>query len=163
MAFRFDASSYESAKDALKTELQNEFNFNNQPIEANENELILATSTGDSDANNDSIWIDFDTSVTSASASNSQVSSSIITLRQYLEKRFIPRNECPLKWWQTRALLYPELSNLAAKYFSEMATSVPSERTFSKLGQILSERRSSIQPKRMEKILFLNINQRFLS
>ncbi|CAB3222666.1 unnamed protein product [Arctia plantaginis] len=63
LAFRFDASSYESAKDALKTELQNEFNFNNQPIEANENELILATSTGDTDANNDSIWIDFDTSV----------------------------------------------------------------------------------------------------
>lgn len=33
---------------------------------------------------------------------------------------------------------------------------------FSKWGQILSERRSSIQPKRMEKILFLNMNQRFL-
>ncbi|CAH2101177.1 unnamed protein product [Euphydryas editha] len=27
LAFRFDASSYESAKDALKTELQKEFNF----------------------------------------------------------------------------------------------------------------------------------------
>ncbi|XP_045766856.1 E3 SUMO-protein ligase ZBED1-like [Maniola jurtina] len=162
LAFRFDTSSYESAKDALKTELQNEFNFHKQPIERNENESTLAIYTGDTDADNDSLWKDFDALATSASASNSMVSSSIITMRQYLEERIIPRNECPLKWWQARAILYPELSNLAEKYLSVMASSVPSERTFSKSGQILSERRSSIQPKRMEKILFLNMNQRFL-
>lgn len=161
LSFRFDASSYESAKDALKTELQNKFNFQKQSIEPNEN-TTLAISIGDTDADNDSIWKDFDALATSASTSNSIVSSSIITMRQYLEERIIPRNECPLKWWQARALLYPELSNLAEKYLSVTATSVPSERTFSKSGQILSERRSSIQPNRMEKILFLNMNQRFL-
>lgn len=163
LAFRFDASSYESAKDALKMELQNEFNFHKQSIEPNENDSTLAICTGNTDADNVSIWTDFDTLVaTSKSASNSVVSSSIITMRQYLEECIIPRNECPLKYWQARAILYPELSSLAEKYLSVMATSVPSERTFSKSGQILSERRSSIQPKRMEKILFLNMNQRFL-
>ncbi|GBP41625.1 Zinc finger BED domain-containing protein 1 [Eumeta japonica] len=162
LAFRFDASSYESVKDALKTELQNEFNVHKQSKEPNENESTLAIFTGFTDAGNDSIWKDFDALATSESTSNSIVSSSIITIRQYLEERIIPRNECPLKWWQARAILYPELSNLVEKYLSVMVTSVPSERTFSKSGQILSERRSSIQPKRMEKILFLNINQRFL-
>lgn len=150
-----------SAKDALKTELQNEFNVHKQIEKPNEQETT-AVSTGGTDDDNDSIWKDFDALATSASTSNSVVSSSIITMRQYLEERIIPRNECPLKWWQARAILYPELSNLAEKYLSVMATSVPSERTFSKSGQILSERRSSIQPKRMEKILFLNINKRFL-
>nr|XP_022920550.1 zinc finger BED domain-containing protein 1-like [Onthophagus taurus] len=164
LAFRFDALSYKSAKDALKTELQNEFNSHQESTEPTENESTLAISTGDTDIDNDCIWKDFDALATSASATNctNSVSSSTITMRQYLEERIIPRNECPLKWWQARAILYPELSNLAEKYLSVMATSVPSERTFSKSGQILSERRSSIQPKRMEKILFLNMNQRFL-
>ncbi|KFM76799.1 hypothetical protein X975_12315, partial [Stegodyphus mimosarum] len=57
---------------------------------------------------------------------------------------------------------YPELSVLAEKYLSAMATSGPSERTFSKSGQIQSENRCSIQMKRMEKVLFLNMNKRFL-
>ncbi|CAH0715460.1 unnamed protein product, partial [Brenthis ino] len=163
LAFRFDASSYESAKDALKTELQNQLNLHKQQsIEPNENESTLAPSTGDTDTDNDSLWKEFDALTTSASASNSTVSSSIITMRQYLEERIIHRNECPLKWWQKREILYPELSNLAEKYLSVMATSVSSERTFSKSGQILSEKRSSIKPKRMEKVLFLNMNQRFL-
>ncbi|CAH0730417.1 unnamed protein product, partial [Brenthis ino] len=163
LAFRFDASSYESAKDALKTELQNQLNLHKQQsIEPNENESTLAPSTGDTDTDNDSLWKEFDALTSSASASNSTVSSSIITMRQYLEERIIHRNECPLKWWQKREILYPELSNLAEKYLSVMATSVSSERTFSKSGQILSEKRSSIKPKRMEKVLFLNMNQRFL-
>lgn len=165
LAFRFDTSSYESAKDALTTELQNELelNFHKQSIESNEYESTLDISTDVTDADKESIWKDFDSLATSESAANSTVSSSIIIMRQYLEERIIPRNECPLKWWQARAILYPELSNLAEKYLSVMATSVPSERTFSKSGQILNERRSSILPKRMEKILFLNMNHRFLS
>lgn len=145
LAFRFDASSYESVKDPLKTELQNEFNVHKQSKESNENESTLAKYIY---AGNDSIWKDFDPLATSESTSNSIVSSSIITIRQYLEERIIPRNECPLKWWQVRSILYPELSNLVEKYLSVMATSVSSERTFSKSGQILSERRSSIQPKK---------------
>nr|CAI5861409.1 unnamed protein product [Callosobruchus analis] len=83
-------------------------------------------------------------------------------MRQYLEEKLNLRKNDPLKWWQTRALLYPQLADLAKKYLCIMATSVPSERIFSKSGQILSEKRSTIKPKRMEKILFLNANQRFL-
>ena len=36
------------------------------------------------------------------------------------------------------------------------ATSIPSERLFSKAGQLLSERRSRLKPKNVDKILFLN-------
>lgn len=36
LAFWFGASSYESVKDTLKTELQNEFNFYQQSVEPNE-------------------------------------------------------------------------------------------------------------------------------
>nr|CAH7720965.1 unnamed protein product [Callosobruchus chinensis] len=83
-------------------------------------------------------------------------------MRQYLEEKLCIRKDDPLKWWQARGLLYPQLADLAKKYLCVMATSVPSERIFSKSGQTLSEKRSTIKPKRMEKILFLNANQRFL-
>lgn len=121
------------------------------------------------DTDNNSIWKDLDALAMSAYTSNFLVSSSIITMRQYLEESIIPRNEWVLwnggrhgqfytpnfqswprsiyQWW---LLYHPSFFYL------------PSERTFSKWGQILSERRSPIQPKRMEKILFLNMNQRFL-
>ncbi|XP_035212505.1 zinc finger BED domain-containing protein 1-like [Stegodyphus dumicola] len=158
LAFRLaDESNYECAKTLLKTELEKYFNVDKQQT-VQSNKVTPAIFT---DTNEDSIWKDFDARVTSNSVSNSTV-SSIVTMRQYFEERILSRNECPLKWWQARALLYPELSILAEKYLSIMATSGPSERTFSKSGQIQSEKRCSIQPKRMEKVLFLNMNKRLL-
>lgn len=92
LAFRFDASSYEFAKCALKTELENTFNYDKQQsVELKES--TSAISTGDTD----SIWKDFDAAATLNSASNSTV-SNIITMRQYLEEHILSRNECPLKW-----------------------------------------------------------------
>ncbi|CAH2101176.1 unnamed protein product [Euphydryas editha] len=79
--------------------------FKRERVEPNENESTSAVSTDDTDANNDSIWKDFDALATSASASNSTVSSSIITMRQYLEERIIPRNECPFNGGR-RGLFY---------------------------------------------------------
>lgn len=152
LAFR-DEGSYENAKTMLRAELEN---LTRTPLET---EVITEPSPAIPD--NDSIWKEFDAKVL-ASGSTSNAVSSIITMRQYMEEKILSRNECPLKWWQARTVLYPELSSLAQKYLSIMATSVPSERTFSKSGQILSERRSSLKPKRMEKILFLNMNQKFI-
>ncbi|XP_013197374.2 E3 SUMO-protein ligase ZBED1-like [Amyelois transitella] len=70
LAFRFDVPCYESAKDALKTELQNEFNCQQQSVEPTQSMSAISTSNIDAD-NDHSIWKDFDTLVTSASASTS--------------------------------------------------------------------------------------------
>ena len=40
-----------------------------------------------------------------------------------------------------------------------MATSVPSERMFSKTGQIISERRNLIKPSKVRELALLNANQ----
>ena len=152
-----DATCYEYAKNVLKSELER-MTIKQTPENEPENEEKNLSKAVDED----SIWVEFD-NLTKSNIVSSNTPSSIVTMRQNLEEKQISRQENPLKWWQKRHILYPELSTLARKYLSMMSSSVPSERIFSKSGQILSERRSSLKPNRMEKILFLNVNQRLLT
>jgi len=44
----------------------------------------------------------------------------------------------PLQWWAASMIRYPRLSQLATKYLSPPATSVPSEQAFSAAGNIVN-------------------------
>ncbi|XP_042612029.1 uncharacterized protein LOC109069099 [Cyprinus carpio] len=79
-------------------------------------------------------------------------------VQAYLEEPLLPTHEDPLKWWESRAPVYPRLSKLMAKKLCVVATSVPSERIFSKTGQIISERRSRLKPKKVRALVFFNAN-----
>lgn len=83
---------------------------------------------------------------------------AVMEVRAYLEEPLLPTHEDPLKWWESRAPVYPRLSKLMAKKLCVVATSVPSERIFSKTGQIISERRSRLKPKKVRALVFLNAN-----
>ncbi|XP_055842657.1 E3 SUMO-protein ligase ZBED1-like [Episyrphus balteatus] len=148
--------SYESGEQALQLELEQ--NPTVASIEIN-TEVSSDPPTFRTDEP-DSLWADFDT-MTAASSSN--IAASVVSIRQYMDEKNINRKENPLLWWKNRKILYPELSDLALKYLCIPASSVPSERIFSKSGQILSEKRASLKPKRMEKILFLNVNQHLMN
>lgn len=73
----------------------------------------------------------------------------------YLRNSVISPKENPLRWWREKSENYPTLSKIAIKYLSVVATSVPSERLFSKAGQTLSQQRNRLKGKRLSKILFL--------
>jgi len=66
------------------------------------------------------------------------------------------RDEDPFKFRKENSNLYPEVSKLAKKYLSIVATSVPCERLFSEAGNITSKKRSSLSPDRVNNLLFLN-------
>ena len=85
-------------------------------------------------------------------------SSAIIEIRQYLEEPHIGHLEDPLAWWKARVNVYPCLSQMARKQLCMVATSVPSERVFSKSGQLISVRRSRLTAKNVQMIMFLNAN-----
>ena len=51
---------------------------------------------------------------------------------------------------------------LAKKYLAIPGSSVPSERLFSKAGELISENRSQLKPKNVDTILFLNKNLKVL-
>lgn len=90
--------------------------------------------------------------------------SAVNILRMYLETD--PRSEeaditkaanSAGAFWSSNKHLEP-LNIIALKYLSIPATSVPSERMFSKSGYVLSSRRSRLQADAVDQICFINQN-----
>ncbi|XP_022227882.2 zinc finger BED domain-containing protein 4-like [Drosophila obscura] len=82
---------------------------------------------------------------------------AIVVLRQYFEK-MNTGNDCnPLEYWKSNESDMPALANVARKALCVPATSTESERMFSKAGQTISDRRSALKPKIVDKLLFTGI------
>ena len=64
----------------------------------------------------------------------------------------------PLEWWNKHKHSFPNLSRMAQKYLGVVATSVPSERLFSRAGNIATSKRSALDPENVEKLVFLHDN-----
>ncbi|XP_046868716.1 E3 SUMO-protein ligase ZBED1-like isoform X1 [Drosophila willistoni] len=82
-------------------------------------------------------------------------SDAIIAKRQYLERPLSQQDVDPLLWMKTD---FPAIKTLMLKYFCIPATSVQSERVFSKAGQIVSDRRTRLKEENVNILLFLNQN-----
>ncbi|MEW8547090.1 MAG: hAT transposon family protein [Candidatus Thiodiazotropha sp.] len=79
-------------------------------------------------------------------------------LTMYLALDRLSSKTDPLVWWKMQRLVYPTLSNLAAKFLATPATSVPSERVFSTAGYTVNKQRSSLASENVDKLIFLNKN-----
>ncbi|XP_046868451.1 zinc finger BED domain-containing protein 4-like [Drosophila willistoni] len=88
---------------------------------------------------------------------------AIITIRQYLEQSNSPEDVDPLQYWQINKESFSELSQCAVKHLCIPASSAESERTFSKAGAIVSDRRACLKPKQVNTLVFLNKNQWLLN
>lgn len=67
----------------------------------------------------------------------------------------------PLAWWKSREGSLPILSEVAKSILCVPGSSVPSERVFSKAGQILNKRRASLKSKNVDMLVTLNKNYSF--
>ena len=111
------------------------------------------TSSGSS-----SIWEEFDETINKLQGAYDPGSAAIVELDKYLAEEYLPRNNDPLLWWESRKLIYPTLYQLILKRLCVPATSVPCERIFSKAGQVCSEKRNRLSSEKLTKILFINQN-----
>lgn len=82
-----------------------------------------------------------------------------VEVQRYMMEPNIGRQEDPLQYWERQKHLYPSLHKLAVAFLSTPASSVPCERVFSKAGEILCKKRNRLNPKTVEKLLFLNKNE----
>ena len=64
----------------------------------------------------------------------------------------------PLHWWKTHCQDYPFLSKMARKYLCIQASSSPSERLFSKAGQVITPQRAQLKPQKANMLIFLADN-----
>jgi hypothetical protein len=76
----------------------------------------------------------------------------------YMQEPIPNVNSNPLQWWQLNGSRYPRLRNLALKYLGIPATSTPSERVFSKAGEIVSRPRANLKPSTVDMLVFLSKN-----
>ena len=103
------------------------------------------------------LWANFDRDV----KEKQQVTSNILTatelkVRRHLETASLFRDAKPLEYWKDHCSTLPRLSLIARDVLSIPETCVPSERLFSKAGELISNRRSSLKAKNVDRILFLN-------
>lgn len=104
------------------------------------------------------LWEHFDSKVSQIRTTLSTGISASLLIRQYLEMPYLNRTKNPLDFWKQHKNTFPELYSLQLKYLCVSATSVPSERVFSKTGQITNDRRNRLHPKNLDYIVFLNSN-----
>lgn len=73
----------------------------------------------------------------------------------YQAEEAISKSKDPLAWWRDNSQ-FKILSQLDGKFFSVPATSVPAERLFSKAGTVVCKKRAALQPKNIDRLLFLH-------
>ena len=76
----------------------------------------------------------------------------------YLKEKVIDTNDV-FDWWDKNKLRFPNIFPFIKKYLVIPATSVPSERVFSKAGEIISAKRTRISRKHANELVFLNVNR----
>ncbi|EZA55665.1 hypothetical protein X777_04307 [Ooceraea biroi] len=77
-------------------------------------------------------------------------------LKHYLDQPMIDRKKNLICYWINFASVYPTLSVIAKKYLAIVATSVPSERLFSRTGNILTDSRNRLSSDHLQQLLLLN-------
>lgn len=75
-----------------------------------------------------------------------------LCLKMYITNATLPLNSDPIFYWDN-SNFSNSLKEVASKYLSVVATSVPSERLFSKTERIITHRLSG---KKLNNLLFLN-------
>ena len=102
------------------------------------------------------LWDEFDEEVEKERKAPAAKNAVEIEYDTYMSFERLRRKDDPLAWWRQHETHLPRLAKLAKKYLAVPATSVPSERVFSKAGQLVSARRANLNPKNVDMILFLN-------
>jgi len=97
-------------------------------------------------------------SLVKASSSVSPTERIRKEVNDYSDEAVVPTDTDVLQWWKLRQSRYLSLANLAKSYLCVCATSVPSERIFSKSGYICNIHRSRLLPENVNLLVFLSAN-----
>lgn len=117
-----------------------------------ENSNISETPEIQTTSNNEAVdlWSFLDDKLNTERTQVTSVSTADNILKQYFSLPHANRKSKPIDFWIKHKILLGELFNLALKYLVIPATSVPSERIFSKAGEIMSAKRNRTHQKNLD-------------
>jgi len=82
-----------------------------------------------------------------------------LEMRKYLSLPYLERKSNPIIWWKNiGSKQFPLLFQTSKKYSCMTATSVPSERVFSKAGHIINQKRTRLDPRTANELITLSTN-----
>jgi len=76
-------------------------------------------------------------------------------VEDYLKHTVIDLETNPLKWWSVQDSDFQVISKLARKYLCICASSSSSDRVFSVSGHIVSKKRNTLKPDKVNMLVFL--------
>ncbi|XP_055904989.1 zinc finger BED domain-containing protein 4-like [Eupeodes corollae] len=150
-------SAFDKLKQKVASQQQRSFQIQTASSTSPVEEVVAVASISSSTSANASIWDAFDKEISSLVPENT-VAAGIIELEKYLNEPPLKRTENPLIWWNARKCVYPILYRYMLKRLNLVATSVPCERTFSKAGMILTDKRSRLSASKASQLLFISSN-----
>jgi len=131
--------------------------------------IDLKTNPSDSNVSNkdssdddteraDSLWSFHNELVSKKASENSEDNNERMPtdLKHFLNQPTISLDENIIKFWNVHKTMYPHIAKVAEPYLSIVATSVPSERLFSKAGNIMSAKRNRLKGEKLQHLLFLS-------
>lgn len=104
---------------------------------------------------NASFWSNFDQRVQQTRTNENDPTQEFPSYKQL---QIVDRSVDPLSYWKLNQTQYPKLSQLAKDYLCCPASSVPSERVFSKTGTVDSDKRNRLAGELVGQLVFLNAN-----
>jgi len=84
-------------------------------------------------------------------------------MKKYLSVDQIEYKGSPFLWWKTHQREFPVIASIAREFLCAPATSIPSERVFSKTGSIINKKRTSLSSKNVNMLTFLSHNQKLIN
>lgn len=105
------------------------------------------------------IWADFEKRFASLRQGvQNPFTEAMLEIKGFLSEPLLPRTSDPLEWWKSRATVFKKTCDVMKTRLCIVATSVPSERIFSKAGQIITDKRNRLSPGKVQELIFLNAN-----
>lgn len=79
-------------------------------------------------------------------------------MANYLQEEIADGETNALEWWKGNESRFPLMAKMVQKYLCIPATSTPSERIFSKAGNVVTRYRSLLKPEKVNMLVFLSNN-----
>ena len=105
-----------------------------------------------------SIWSKLDRNISVTAAPGRSRESIQHKLDLFVAEPTIHHDQCPLLWWAENHKSYPLVAEIARRLLAIPATSVPSERLFSKDGDVITKKRNHLTPTKADHVIFLMEN-----